>query len=290
MKPHKSKASQARSVKKKAATHQKLKKKTKISKAAKPNIKKSTLTKASKSSKKQLKKVITTTKKTAKKIDQVKKAKPSKVKETLKKAKKSLSQTKSKVTHKVSQKVTKKPLKALPKKHKQDTSKKVSLPTKTLIASKPKTEPKSDVSNLESKSSQQKKKEIFYDAVEAAFHDEQVVLTNAEGKQFCYHKECDQVATTDIYCRHHYVLLWKLIQCKKKILEGGKLEKFIQEVSSRYPDKFLDMIRKNLSTERDFTTTLQELEIADTSDYQDSHKDSTLEDDHLPFSEERPET
>ena len=121
-----------------------------------------------------------------------------------------------------------------------------------------------------------------------------MVLTNAEGKQFCHHKECDQVATTGIYCRHHYISLWDLIQRKKKILEGSKLEKFIQEITNRYPDKFLDMIRKNLSTERDFTITLQELEIAHasehTSDYQDSHKDAHLEDDHIPFSDERSET
>ena len=291
-KPHKSKASQTRSDKKKVKII--LKKKPKISKTKKAsskktaitakntktakskNIKKLILTKTSKSSKNPLKKAIATTQKK----DPLKKTTSSKITDRPKETKKELSKSKSKPIHTTAQKPTQKKLSPSSKKIKKDTA-----PIKkTLIASQSKAE----------SISQKKDKEIFYDAIEATFHNEQVVLTNAEGKQFCHHKECDQVATTDIYCRHHYISLWDLIQRKKKILEGGMLEKFMQEITTRYPDKFLDMIRKTLSTERDFTTTLQELEIAHagdlTADYQDSHKDISQEEDHIPFSEDRSET
>ena len=290
-KSHKSKMSQAHSAKKKAKST--LKEKPKISKPAKPLSKKSTvkakkvkvakkttktpsLKKVSKSDKRPLKTAVATTQQK----DQLKKPTPSKIQNKLKETKKELSKSKSKPIHTTAQKPTQKKLSPSSKKIKKDTA-----PIKKpLIASQSKAE----------SISQKKDKEIFYDAIEATFHNEQVVLTNAEGKQFCHHKECDQVATTDIYCRHHYISLWDLIQRKKKILEGGMLEKFMQEITTRYPDKFLDMIRKTLSTERDFTTTLQELEIAHagdlTADYQDSHKDISQEEDHIPFSEDRSET
>ena len=289
-KSHKSKISQARSVEKKVkvSTNKKLTKKTQVSKAkkvsskkavvkakktkaAKPkSIKKSTLIKVSQSGKSASKKAVTTTQKK----DSLTKPVLSQVKDKLKK--KEPRESKSRVIDKSSKKVAQK---NLSKKGEQSAPS----PAKPLISSQPK-----------AKFASQQDKETFYDVIEAAFHDEQVVLTNAEGKQFCHHKECDQVATTGIYCRHHYISLWDLIQRKKKILEGGKLEKFIQEITSRYPDKFLDMMRKNLSTERDFTTTLHELEIAHasdhTSDYQDSHKDINSEEEHLPFSDDRSET
>lgn len=288
VKPHKPKASQARSAKKKVKAT--VKKKTQISKAkqasskkvvaksktTKPKSAKKPTSKIPKEGQKPLKKVVATTQKKS----QLKKTATPKVKDKLKNTKKELQASKPKATHKSSQKVIQKESGPLLKKNQKN----ISQTTEALAVSQPKIEP----------SSQKTEKETFYDAIEAAFHNEQVVLTNAEGKQFCHHKECDQVATTDIYCRHHYILLWGLIQRKKKILEGGQLEKFIHDITSRYPDKFLDMIRKNLSTERDFTTVLQELEITHasdhTSDYQDSHKDISLEDDHLPFSDERPET
>ena len=266
--------------------------------AAKPGIAKLAKVRKAKSDKKPFKKVVAKTKKVAKKIgqaDQIKKTKLSKDKEALKKAKKKLSQIKSKITHKPLQKIAKTTLDSSSrKKLKQRDLKGTPSSAKTLVTSKSETKPEAYGLESATKSPQQKKKETFYDAVEGAFHDEQVVLTNAEGKQFCHHRECDQVATTDIYCRHHYILLWKLIQRKKRILEGDKLKQFIQEIAARYPDKFLDMIRKNLSTERDFTATLQELEITrisdSASDYQDSHKDLHLEDDHLQFPDERSET
>ena len=289
-KSHKAKTSQTRSVKKKIKqTAKKPKKKTQISKAKKSaskkaavktvkskNTKKLFKTKASKSNKNPSKKVITKTQKK----DQLKKMTSSVVKKKLKKTKKTLEESKLKTISKGSKKAIQKTSTISSKKDKKN----IPVTRKAPTASPPKTTPKP----------QKTDKETFYDAIETAFHNEQVVLTNAEGKQFCHHKDCDQVASTDIYCRHHYILLWKLIQRKKKILEGHKLKQFIQDISLRYSDKFLDMIRKNLSTDRDFTITLQELEITqgpDTAqDYQDNQKDISLEDDHIPFSDDRPET
>lgn len=102
--------------------------------------------------------------------------------------------------------------------------------------------------------------------------DEEVVLTDAEGRRYCRVRECDQIASVDIYCRYHYLLLWKKIQVRKKILTDGKLERYVEELTSRYPDKFLEMIRRDLRTEKDFLGAIQEMEIDDSSvdnDYED---------------------
>lgn len=91
--------------------------------------------------------------------------------------------------------------------------------------------------------------------------DEDFYLTDAEGNRYCRVRDCDQVSTVDSYCRYHYLLLWKKIQVRKKILTDGKLEFYIVELTSRYPDKFLEMIRRDLRTQKDFVAAIQELEI-----------------------------
>ena len=91
--------------------------------------------------------------------------------------------------------------------------------------------------------------------------DEEIFLTDAEGRRYCRARDCDQAAIVDAYCRYHYLLFWKKIQVRKKILVDGKLEKYIEELTARYPDKFLEMIRRDLRTEKDFLAAIAELEI-----------------------------
>lgn len=110
--------------------------------------------------------------------------------------------------------------------------------------------------------------------------DDEVVLTDAEGRRYCRVRECDQAATVDSYCRYHYLLLWKNIQVRKKILADGKLARYVEELTSRYPDKFLEVIRRDLRTEKDFLAAIQEMEI------DESAIENDLEDDAQSFIEE----
>ncbi|MBY0553399.1 hypothetical protein K2P97_02645 [bacterium] len=91
--------------------------------------------------------------------------------------------------------------------------------------------------------------------------DEEVYLTDSEGRRLCKVRDCDQVATVDTYCRYHYLLLWKKIQIRKSILNDGKLEKYLEDLTSRYPDKFLEVIKKDLKSEKDFLSVIQEMEL-----------------------------
>lgn len=89
----------------------------------------------------------------------------------------------------------------------------------------------------------------------------EVYLTDSEGRRLCRVRDCDQISAVEGYCRYHYLLLWKKIQIRKAILVDGKLEKYIEDLTGRYPDKFLEMIRKDMKTEKDFMSAIQELEI-----------------------------
>lgn len=90
---------------------------------------------------------------------------------------------------------------------------------------------------------------------------EDVVLTDAEGRRYCRTKDCDRLAEVDTYCRYHYILLWKNIQIRRNILQEGKLGRYIEELTARYPDKFLEILKKDLRSEKDFLAAIQELEI-----------------------------
>lgn len=95
--------------------------------------------------------------------------------------------------------------------------------------------------------------------------DTEVILTDAEGRRYCRATDCDQVGMVDGYCRYHYLYFWKKIQVRKKILADGKLERYIEELTARYTDKFIELLRKDLRTEKDFLAAVQELELDDSS-------------------------
>lgn len=117
---------------------------------------------------------------------------------------------------------------------------------------------------VEKQAAEKVKKSVEKAPVQAAVEEpevEEVILTDAEGRRYCRTKECDQPGLVDGYCRYHYLLHWKKIQVRKKILTEGKLERYIEDLTSRYPTKFVEILKKDLRTEKDFLAAIQELEI-----------------------------
>ncbi len=106
----------------------------------------------------------------------------------------------------------------------------------------------------------------------------EVLLTDAEGRVLCKFSGCDDIANVEGYCRFHYLLNWKRIQLKKKILSEGKLEKYINELTAKYPDKYIDMLKGDLKSEKDFLSVVNELEIDDSDNsISDDEEDSYIE-------------
>ncbi len=106
---------------------------------------------------------------------------------------------------------------------------------------------------------------------------DEVVLTDAEGRRYCRSTDCDQIGVVDGYCRYHYLFFWRKIQNRKKILADGKLERYIDELTAKYADKFIEILRKDLRTEKDFVAALQELDLDDSSQASDEDDKTYLE-------------
>lgn len=121
----------------------------------------------------------------------------------------------------------------------------------------------------------------FSDDDDSESAETEVYLTDSEGRRLCRVRDCDQVSQVDGYCRYHYLLLWKKIQIRKSILQDGKLEKYVIDLTSRYPDKFLEMIKKDLKTEKDFLSAIAELEIDESA-----LADESSDDDAQSFADE----
>ena len=97
---------------------------------------------------------------------------------------------------------------------------------------------------------------------EVAFKGEdEVILTDAEGRRYCGVADCDQVATVETYCRYHYLLFWNQIQVRKQILSDGKLGKYIQELTAYFADKFIEVLKKDLSSQKNFLSVIHELDL-----------------------------
>ncbi len=106
----------------------------------------------------------------------------------------------------------------------------------------------------------------------------EIVLTDAEGRRYCRVQDCDQIAIVEAYCRYHYLLYWKKIQYRKKILADNKFFKYIDELTAKYPDKFLDVIRKDLMSQKNFSAAIQEMEIDESADEADVDDKSYMDD------------
>lgn len=64
-------------------------------------------------------------------------------------------------------------------------------------------------------------------------------LQFAEGtfEKMCRENGCENVASTKGFCRLDYIKNWKKIKRKEMILKEGKLNQYIEELVSKYPDK-----------------------------------------------------
>lgn len=115
------------------------------------------------------------------------------------------------------------------------------------------------------------------DLLDGSEETDEVVLTDAEGRRYCRSTDCDQIGVVDGYCRYHYLFFWRKIQNRKKILADGKLERYIEELTARYTDKFIELLRKDLRTEKDFMSALQELDLDDSTQASDEDDKTYLE-------------
>jgi hypothetical protein len=82
-------------------------------------------------------------------------------------------------------------------------------------------------------------------------------------------------AVAEGHCRYHYLALWRRNKVKAKILQGGKLDKYIEDLTAKYPDKYLEMLRKDLSSEKDFNLIVAEMDVEDSGDEAENEEEAS---------------
>lgn len=98
-------------------------------------------------------------------------------------------------------------------------------------------------------------------------------VCNAQGESACGELTCEKLTRSGGFCRLHYIRNWRKIKRKELILKEGKLNRYIEELVNKYPDRYMDAIRTDLENDNEFAKTIQELEIDDSSDFDDESSD-----------------
>jgi hypothetical protein len=82
----------------------------------------------------------------------------------------------------------------------------------------------------------------------------------------CREPGCEHEFTLVGYCRMHYIKNWRRIKRKEAILASGQLNNYVEELVNKYPDKYLDVIRQDLASEKEWGKVVVDLELEATDD------------------------
>lgn len=89
------------------------------------------------------------------------------------------------------------------------------------------------------------------------------LIVKDKDSDICVIEGCEESKTTGDFCRLHYISRWRKLKKKERVLAEKRLNKYIEELTSRYPDEYLEVIKRDLSSDKNFAELLQELEIED---------------------------
>ncbi len=91
-------------------------------------------------------------------------------------------------------------------------------------------------------------------------------FSSALGETVCREVACEGLATSGGYCRLHYIKNWKKIKRKEVILQEKKLNQYIEELVIKYPDKYIEAIRQDLASDKDFAKVIYDLDLDEAVD------------------------
>jgi len=64
--------------------------------------------------------------------------------------------------------------------------------------------------------------------------------------RICKEENCKNAATSGGYCRLHYLRNWKRLKQEEQKRAAKRLNRYIESVIKRHPDKYVEMIKKDL--------------------------------------------
>lgn len=68
--------------------------------------------------------------------------------------------------------------------------------------------------------------------------------------RICKEKECKNEQTTSGYCRLHYLRNWKKVKAEQKKKAAKNLNRYIDSIMRRNPDRYIDEIKKDVRSSR----------------------------------------
>jgi hypothetical protein len=68
--------------------------------------------------------------------------------------------------------------------------------------------------------------------------------------KICIESGCKNAQTTKDYCRLHYLKNWKGIKDAEQKKAAEKLNKYVEGIVKKFPDRYVDVIRREIRTDR----------------------------------------
>lgn len=69
--------------------------------------------------------------------------------------------------------------------------------------------------------------------------------------KICTEEGCHNAQTTDNFCRLHYVKNWKKLKEQAQKKSAERLNKYVEGICNKHPDRYMDMIRKDIRSGRE---------------------------------------
>ena len=99
--------------------------------------------------------------------------------------------------------------------------------------------------------------------------------------RICKEKGCKDAATTQGFCRLHYLKRWKQIKDAKHASATKKLNRYVEKVLRENPNDYMDVIRRDLSREDFEESIVQALDFSEEGMIQSSQSDEDTEIDRI---------
>ena len=77
----------------------------------------------------------------------------------------------------------------------------------------------------------------------------------------CTNPGCKKEASSEGYCRLHYLANWKHIKFNEKVKAERRLNAYVDRIAKKYPSDYLEKIKETLEDESKFKEMVSELEI-----------------------------
>lgn len=76
--------------------------------------------------------------------------------------------------------------------------------------------------------------------------------------KICIEESCHNAQTTEQYCRLHYLKNWKKIRQESQKKAAERLNKYVEGIVKKHPEKYVDVIRREIREDKGEITGFME--------------------------------